>query len=392
MPAAVVPAMVPAPVPAPIQAPILAPMPAAVEPAINQDQQDENQEDDPYIQEVSLGNMFTQLFRMNTQLEAQTRLLTEGRNHLQASLRGAERNQREMATVLNDIMPYLIATREMMTKREDETQKRVRTFGNHMQSLVNENVDVVLDKLASLKNKVMDDTRCELRDAHVKLIREFAPLIQGNRPAKQLDVLLPELETEFTHLNRRLTTLRKEIKRLIPIIRQRNDESEAGQAEQNSDTAAADQPIAGPSGIGRAAVVVADGTGSSGVPVQDEIVTSDRIIVEDDYRGGMESPSPPPQAANSLARRVSNSVYAPAADSSSDDDYVACNYERQLRRSSRAAKQATTSRATKSKAKVASRARESSPEYRVPSDGQDDDEEVSVVNVPELDPSILDSD
>ena len=188
MPAAVVPAMVPAPVPAPIQAPIPAPMPAAVEPAINQDQQDENQEDDPYIQEVSLGNMFTQLFRMNTQLEAQTRLLTEGRNHLQASLRGAERNQREM-TVLNDIMPYLIATREMITKREDETQKRVRTFGNHMQSLVNENVDVVLDKMASLKNKIADETRCELRDAHVKLIREFAPLIQGNRPAKQLDVL-----------------------------------------------------------------------------------------------------------------------------------------------------------------------------------------------------------
>ena len=58
----------------------------------------------------------------------------------------------------------------------------------------------------------------------------------------------------------------------------------------------------------------------------------------------------------------------------------------------RGRQQATTSRAIKSKAKVASRARESSPEYRVPSDGQDDDEEVSVVNVPELDPSILDSD
>ncbi len=57
----------------------------------------------------------------------------------------------------------------------------------------------------------------------------------------------------------------------------------------------------------------------------------------------------------------------------------------------RGRQQATTSKATKSKAKVASRARESSPEYRIPSDGQDD-EEVSVVNVPELDPSILDSD
>ncbi len=37
-------------------------------------------------------------------------------------------------------------------------------------------------------------------------------------------------------------------------------------------------------------------------------------------------------------------------------------------------------------AKAASRARESSPEYRVPSNGHDEDEEVSVVNVPDLDP------
>ena len=133
---------------------------------------------------------------------------------------------------------------------------------------------------------------------------------------------------------------------LISIIRQQNDEPEVG---QDSDVAAAaaapvDQFTAGPSSNGRdrvAAVVVADGTGSSGAPVQDEIVMTDRIVVEDDYRGRQ---------------------------------------------------QATTSRAIKSKAKVASRARESSPEYRVPSDGQNDDEEVSVVNVPELDPSILDSD
>ena len=79
IPAAIpVPAIVPAPVPAPapVQAPMPAPMPAPVEPAINQDQQDEDQEDDPYIQEVSLGNMFTQLFRMNIKLDAQTRLLT----------------------------------------------------------------------------------------------------------------------------------------------------------------------------------------------------------------------------------------------------------------------------------------------------------------------------
>ncbi len=87
------------------------------------------------------------------------------------------------------------------------------------------------------------------------------------------------LKTEFTHLNRQLTTLRKEIKRLIPIIRQQNDEPEAG---QDSDVAAAaapaDQPIDGPSGNGRdrvAAVVVADGTEPSGAPVQDDIVMSD---------------------------------------------------------------------------------------------------------------------
>ncbi len=131
---------------------------------------------------------------------------------------------------------------------------------------------------------------------------------------------------------------------LIPIIRQQNDEPEVGQDSDVAAAAPADQLIAGPSSNGRdrvAAVVVADGTGSSGAPVQDEIVMTDRIVVEDDYRGRQ---------------------------------------------------QATTSRAIKSKAKVASRARESSPEYRVSSDGQNDDEEVSVVNVPELDPSILDSD
>ena len=75
-----------------------------------------------------------------------------------------------------------------------------------------------------------------------------------------------------------------------------------------------DQFTAGPSSNGRdrvAAVVVADGTGYSGAPVQDEIVMSDRIVVEDDYCGRQ---------------------------------------------------QAITSKATKLKAKAASRARESSPE------------------------------
>ena len=136
-----------------------------------------------------------------------------------------------MATMLADIMAYLVGTREITTSHEEETKKRFRTLSNHLQGFVNENVDVILDKMASMKNKIADETRCELRDAHVKLIREFAPLIQGNRPAKQLDVLLPELETEFTHLNRRLTTLRKEIKRLIPIIRQQNDGPEAEHVE-----------------------------------------------------------------------------------------------------------------------------------------------------------------
>ena len=97
--------------------------------------------------------------------------------------------------------------------------------------------------------------------------------------------------------------------------------------------------------------------------------------------------SPPPQAVNNLARRAANSVYAP--ESSSDDDYVARNYERQLR-SSRAKRQATISQAIKSKAK-STRTRYSSPEYRC-SDGHDEDDDVSVVNDPDLDPSILDSD
>ena len=73
-------APVPAPNPAPVQAPMPAPVPAPpAEPAVNQD---EDQEDDPYIQELSLGNMFTQLFCINIKLDAQTRLLTIERDHL----------------------------------------------------------------------------------------------------------------------------------------------------------------------------------------------------------------------------------------------------------------------------------------------------------------------
>ncbi len=53
----------------------------------------------------SVGYMFTQLFRINIKLDAQTRLLTNGRDHLQASLVAAEINQLSMATMLADIMP-----------------------------------------------------------------------------------------------------------------------------------------------------------------------------------------------------------------------------------------------------------------------------------------------
>ena len=61
---------------------------------------------------------------------------------------------------------------------------RENALSNHLQGFVNENVDVILVKMASMKNKIADENRCELRDVHVKLVREFSSLTQGNRSVK----------------------------------------------------------------------------------------------------------------------------------------------------------------------------------------------------------------
>ncbi len=84
-------------------------------------------------------------------------------NQLQASLDS-------MATTMAEIMPYLIETREittnypqndlqLTTSYDEENKKRFRILSNHLQGFVNENVDVILDKVASMSTKIADENR-----------------------------------------------------------------------------------------------------------------------------------------------------------------------------------------------------------------------------------------
>ena len=138
-----------------------------------------NQEEiqDPYIEQLTLGTIMTKILHVNTKLSAQSQRM----NQLQASLAS-------MATTMAEIMPYLIETWEittnyrqndlqLTTSYDEENKKRFRTLSNHLQGFVNDNVDVILEKVAAMNTKIADETRSELRNAHVKLVGEFTPMI-----------------------------------------------------------------------------------------------------------------------------------------------------------------------------------------------------------------------
>ena len=120
-----------------------------------------------------------------------------------------------------------------------------------------------------------------MREGIVKITQELIPLIRGNRPSKQLDQLIPELEEQFDHTRKKINGLKKEVRKNTEALTADDDQGEAtpgpsgvpaGQARQMPSIVAAAAPPP---------------------PIHDEVTnTTDRLEgVVDDYRGDMESPT-----------------------------------------------------------------------------------------------------
>jgi len=271
-------APVPAPAPTPVVRPAIRPAPAArlIDEIVEIP-------DDPYI--VPAPSPIVQVMQKLCQMTVLINGLTDQVLELSNTVRNVELN-------VNDLIPYMSEAKRMYAdqrtadikvadKKEEMSKKQLKAFGKHVQDVIIENVDVLLNRIAPINANVAIEVRHEMREGIVKITQELIPLIRGNRPSKQLDQLIPELEEQFDHTRKKINGLKKEVRKYTEALTADDDQGEAtpgpsgvpaGQARQMPSIVAAAAPPP---------------------PIHDEVTnTTDRLEgVVDDYRGDMESPT-----------------------------------------------------------------------------------------------------
>ena len=238
--------------------------------------------DDPFI--VPAPSLAAQVMQKLGNMTVLINGLSDQVLELSNTVRNVELN-------VNDLIPYMSEAKRMYAdqrtadikvadRKEEMSKKQLKAFGKHVQDVITENVDVLLDRIAPINANVAIEVRHEMREGVVKITQELIPLIRGNRPSKQLDQLIPELEEQFGHTRKKISGLKREVRRYTEAFTADDGQGEA---------------IPGPSGVqaGQARQMPSIAAAAAPPPpLHDEVTnTSDRLEgVADDYRGDMESP------------------------------------------------------------------------------------------------------